>query len=44
MGTDLMILLLAFPAEFIVCAQVLYNFLDENSEVDQFTIICGVMR
>lgn len=44
MGTSLMLLLIAFPAEFILHAQVLCSFLKENSEVDQLTTVCGVMR
>lgn len=44
MGTAWMLLLIAFPAEFHVHAQTLYNFLEESSEVDQFTMVYGVMR
>lgn len=43
-GTAWMLQLIAFPAEFPVHAQALYNFLEESSEVDQFTIVWGTTR
>lgn len=39
MGTAWMLLLIAFPAKFRVHAQALYNFLEDSSKVDQFTIV-----
>lgn len=38
-GTDQMILITAFPAEFNVQAQVLYNFLEGSSEVGKFPVV-----
>lgn len=39
MGTAWVLLLIAFPAEFRVHAQALYNFLEDSSKVDQFTTV-----